>query len=170
MKWKWCSNNEILFQIMKFTHRLNMGFYLQILKIGHHLFTCLYVTFHCRPGICILSWLLLMSTSVQFSQNDVIVYGVNTAQILCLSKCFQGIFYDNFQWNYNKMPQPLTFAGSLGSCLITRPQAECSNSFLWTWQILMVEAICTRVLPIRILNRVTIVLIRILIHTTGMWP
>ena len=37
--------------------------------------------------------------------NDIIVYGIPTAQIQWFYKRFQGIFYDIFQWNHTKMQE-----------------------------------------------------------------
>ena len=135
-----CSNNVIHVQIMKFMLCFEYNFYLKILTTGHHLFTWRYTTLRCCPGTGILSWFLLTSNSVQFSWNDVLIYGIPTARnsveshqnarIAITHVCFIA----------------LTFAKSLGRCLNTQPAASCSNSFLRTWQMLMHQK--KRVIPI----------------------
>ena len=100
-------------------------------------------------GVCMWcgEWKFVQIFSL-FSQNDIIVYGIPTEQILWFSKCFQCIFYDIFSVESYQNTRiaithvcfnALTFAGSLRRCLNTRPAALYSNSFLGAWQMIMHE-------------------------------
>ena len=147
--WMYCQINERRFQTTKTVFKwwdsraVWTWFLLKNPQDGHRLFTWRQTTMQGWPGISIVSWFLLTSTSLHSSRNDdkkskkkkasIDVYSAHKATI----SCFFGSFQREFSWTHISAKitithvcfSALTFAGSLGRSLNTRPSGLLFKQF-----------------------------------------